>query len=41
MHKNRDMASSIEKKKQEAEDNWEKLEDLSDSRLVVQRIIFQ
>ncbi|XP_041352702.1 spectrin beta chain, non-erythrocytic 5-like isoform X2 [Gigantopelta aegis] len=32
VHKNRDMADSIDKKKQEAEDNWEKLEDLSDIR---------
>ena len=31
-HKHRDRAQEIELKKQEVEDNWERLEDLSDAR---------
>lgn len=32
--KHPDMVKSIEEKKQEAEDNWERLEELSDTRSV-------
>ena len=39
-HKYRDRARDIELKKQEAEDNWERLEELSDTRSHTAAIVF-